>query len=197
MHSSLTWRFHQLRYEAWLASFSLSAEDHKLDFGLGLRQNKMEKGPYDWENKPFMLQTCLYSASEESTLGLFWFCWFCIWCRSGEANGAGREAFLIVETFPFDTTYTVQKSGAPLDTVLGTSALNFLYNKTTGVKWVWSLNAQIHQQKMELNSQFSSLVIVIVDYLSICLWFILTVQWFAYQILPIKVQSWGEYIKFC
>ncbi|KAJ6883929.1 hypothetical protein NC652_031020 [Populus alba x Populus x berolinensis] len=29
---------------------------------------------------------------------------------SVEANGAGREAFLIVETFPFDTPYTVQKS---------------------------------------------------------------------------------------
>ncbi|KAB5526538.1 hypothetical protein DKX38_020385 [Salix brachista] len=56
----------------------------------------MEKGPYDLENKPFMLETCL----------------------SGEAKGAGREAFLIVETFPFETTYTVQKSGAPLDTVL-------------------------------------------------------------------------------
>lgn len=56
----------------------------------------------------------------------------------GETNGAAREAFLMEETFPFETAYTVQKSGAPLDTVLGTSALNFLYNKTIGVKRICS-----------------------------------------------------------
>jgi hypothetical protein len=38
MHSSLTWSFHQLRCDGWLTPSSLSAKDHKLDFGLGLKQ---------------------------------------------------------------------------------------------------------------------------------------------------------------
>lgn len=42
-------------------------------------------------------------------------------------EGAGREADLIDDIFPLDITYTVQKSGAPFDTLPGMSVvLNLL-----------------------------------------------------------------------
>lgn len=51
-----------------------------------------------------------------------------IWLRSGETAGAGREADRIDDIFPFDITYTVQKSGAPFETFPGTSVvLNLLW----------------------------------------------------------------------
>lgn len=37
----------------------------------------------------------------------------------GEVWGAGREAFRTEEILPLEMTYTVQKSGAPLDMPLG------------------------------------------------------------------------------
>ena len=45
---------------------------------------------------------------------------FLIFSSSGEVLGAGRDAFRTEERWiPFGITYTVQKSGAPFDTVLG------------------------------------------------------------------------------
>lgn len=42
-----------------------------------------------------------------------------IWLTIGELYGAAREAFRTEEIFPLEMTYTVQKSGAPFDTLLG------------------------------------------------------------------------------
>lgn len=42
---------------------------------------------------------------------------------TGEINGAGREAFLTEEIFVLDMTYTVQKSGAAFDALLGMSVV--------------------------------------------------------------------------
>lgn len=55
------------------------------------------------------------------------------WSRCGETAGAGREAARINEIFPLEITYTVQKSGAPFDTVLGISdILNLTGQKHCG-----------------------------------------------------------------
>lgn len=40
--------------------------------------------------------------------------------------GSGRVALLAELTFPFEITYTEQKSGAPFNTLPGTSGLNIL-----------------------------------------------------------------------
>lgn len=47
--------------------------------------------------------------------------WYINWLRSGEIPGAGREAEREEEIFPFEMTYTVQKSGTPFVTVAGIS----------------------------------------------------------------------------
>jgi hypothetical protein len=44
--------------------------------------------------------------------------------RSGDTRGAARMALRCEDTLPLFTTYTVQKSGAPLEMVVGMSALN-------------------------------------------------------------------------
>lgn len=41
-----------------------------------------------------------------------------MWEISGELYGAGREALRCEESFPLEMTYTVQKSGAPFETLL-------------------------------------------------------------------------------
>lgn len=74
----------------------------------------------NYRNKPFKLLT--ECASE-------WSFWASSWCNSGEMNGAGREAFRFEEIFPLPMTYTLQKSGAAFDAIIGTSALNFLNHK--------------------------------------------------------------------
>lgn len=49
------------------------------------------------------------------------------WLRRGDTAGAGRDADRIDDIFPFDITYTEQKSGAPFDTLPGISVvLNLL-----------------------------------------------------------------------
>lgn len=50
---------------------------------------------------------------------------------AAELAGTGRVAFREPLTFPFETTYTVQKLGARFNTVPGISAvLNSLYKST-------------------------------------------------------------------
>lgn len=75
-----------------------------------------------WRNKPRKFILYLDCVSEISF-------WLCSWSNSGEVNGAERDAFRFEEIFPLDTTYMLQKSGAAFDTLLGTSALNFLQDK--------------------------------------------------------------------
>lgn len=68
---------------------------------------------------------------------------FISWFRNGETAGAGREADLMDEIFPFEITYTVQKSGAPFDTFPGISAvLNLL----------WGNSFQSFVRKLQYNS---------------------------------------------
>lgn len=57
--------------------------------------------------------------------------WFNIWLRSGvRKDGGGREADRVDEIFPLWMTCTVQKSGAPFNTLPGMSfALNLLVHK--------------------------------------------------------------------
>lgn len=65
--------------------------------------------------------------SGASDLAFDWLSWDC----RAENAGAALEADLIDWIFPLETTYTVQKSGAPFDTVPGISAtLNLLIQKT-------------------------------------------------------------------
>lgn len=66
------------------------------------------------KTKPLKLNLCR-GVTDAFTTGL---ASFCMWSRRGEVKGAGREAFLTEDTFPFEMTYTVQKSGAAFDTLL-------------------------------------------------------------------------------
>ena len=49
--------------------------------------------------------------------------WCSIWLRMGEINGTGLEAARVLEIFPLEMTYIVQKSGIPFDTLPGISFL--------------------------------------------------------------------------
>ena len=53
--------------------------------------------------------------------------WFCIWLRGGIFAGGVVVADRTVDIFPLAITYTVQKSGAAFNTLLGMSVvLNLL-----------------------------------------------------------------------
>lgn len=66
------------------------------------------------KSKPLELNLCR-GVIDPFTIGLDI---FCRWSSRGELKGADRDAFFTDETFPFEMTYTVQKSGAPFDTLL-------------------------------------------------------------------------------
>lgn len=82
------------------------------------------------KNKPLKLNLCR-GVADAFTIGLDN---FCIWSSRGELKGADREAFFTDETFPFDITYTVQKSGAPFDTLLPVlDDLNLIQKSQMGI----------------------------------------------------------------
>ena len=78
---------------------------------------------FSTKNKPLRRNLCR-GVIAPCTIGLDN---FCKWSCRGEKEGAERDAFLTDDTFPFEMTYTVQKSGAPFDTLPPTlDVLNLL-----------------------------------------------------------------------
>lgn len=60
------------------------------------------------------------------------------WSCRGEVKGVERDAFLTDDTFPFEMTYTLQKSGAPFDTLLPMlDVLNLFQTSQSPIISIW------------------------------------------------------------
>lgn len=89
-------------------------------------------------------------------LSEWWLAWLCVWVSRGEvfaAEGSEAEAGRTFDIFPLAMTYTVQKSGAPFDTLLGMSVLNLLWEKIEKIRMLFLLYLKILHIIISLSSK--------------------------------------------